>query len=441
MPLAGVSHQQEDLPAEVILRFPDISRRTWFRLARLAHARGAFAGTLDPYVLWDLFSVLTDDRFVTASGQIRDIVRLKQYMARRRGLTFRQVDAYRAALLSSGWIRQTQRPAPGYKARYELQLPLHLIPNALPEDLARELRLWDEEALPDPDHADTLVGYLHEAELEPVSTVPPADWTAPQPPAQAPDDAPQQTPENPASAEVNSPSVPPSPYSREGAFPLWVSTCTTPGVISRPDREPARRPPRRRREPISGEELEAARQVLARCEPWWQRQLGPRGVLSAGELAGLVEPVALALRRATPTELVEELTVQIRTARALVDVVGHRAWRLIKTRPEWGERPEDALPADEAGHRYSLMLARRSDNQNGVMGRTAQLRTRLRQALTAGRDARPDAGQPYRPDGIAWHREDERAFLTERAVAEFEATAPPLEVYRRRTMQPPPCRR
>jgi hypothetical protein len=73
----------------------------------------------------------------------------------------------------------------------------------------------------------------------------------------------------------------------------------------------------------------------------------------------LVEPVVYALRRSTPTELVEVLTVQTRTAESLPHVVGHRLWKLIKTRAEWHRLDHAGPPADEEGRAYAALLARR----------------------------------------------------------------------------------
>ncbi|MFG2306717.1 hypothetical protein [Actinacidiphila glaucinigra] len=315
-----------------------------------------------------------------------------------RGISERAAWKALRAAVDAGWVRCTQKAAPGYTARYELQLPVDLVPNELPEDLARALRLWAPDSLPEPDHTDTRVGHL--------TLVPPISTTAP-----VPDDDEVQT----------------SPSYAKALSPLWSSTFPIPGAMSRYEGPPPRRGARR--EPIRLDEIEAAREVLARCGSWWSQQRGTgAGSLSAAEVEALLGPVAYALRRATPNELVELMTIQTRSARSLPHVVGARLWKLIRSRTEHYRQRD--VPADETGERYSSMLARRARRQDAVTVRTANLRSDLRERIELqAMDSRLAADPPWQVHR-SWAREDEAAHAGERAFADLVRDAAPVEVYR-----------
>ncbi|RGD55400.1 hypothetical protein DR950_41800 [Kitasatospora xanthocidica] len=336
-----------------------------------------------------------------------------------RNITERSAWRSLKAAVRLGWVRCLQHAAPGYRARYQLQVPVDLVVPGLPEDLEEALRLWDSDALPEPDDADSYHGHLSQAPIAPVSLEPPAD------PFPAPHTAPDTTPDSGSPTECQT-----SPYIAKALSPLWGDTFTIPGETGAHEIEESWRPSRRRREP-SSEELAAARQVLARCRRWWQHQRGAAGVLSARELEGLVEPTALALRRATASELVEAITVQCRSARSLAALVGHRLWRIIKTRVEWDQARlpvlADGWRADEEHGRYAALVAHQAQlpawNRAGAApARTAIEETRRR---TARRTVEEAAAQPSR----SWHREPEADF---HAVLEQPEEASPLEVYRAR---------
>ncbi|MQS17964.1 hypothetical protein F7Q99_38700 [Streptomyces kaniharaensis] len=329
--------------------------------------------------------------------------------------------AWRALRMAvqAGWVRCLQHAAPGYPARYQLQVPVDLVVPGLPEDLEEALRLWDSDALPEPDDADSYFGHLSQAPITPVSLEPPAE------PFPAPRTAPDVTPDSGSPTECQT-----SPYTAKALSPLWGDTFTTPGETGELGDEDAWRPPRRRQAP-SAEELAAARQVLARCRRWWQHQRGGAGVLSARELEGLAEPTALALRRATASELVEAITVQTRSARSLAALVGHRLWRIIKTRTEWDQaRPPvlaDGWRADEEHGRYAALLARQAQLPEWNRAGAAPARAALQEARqrAARRVEDEQAEQPSR----GWHREAEDDFQASLAVPEDVS---PLEVYRAR---------
>lgn len=429
----------------MVLRFPWIHRTLWFRVARLAHHRGAFEGVLDPGAMWEFLGFVANE--ADAAGRLRAdrMPHLKAKFAAARGwTTTRQAAKYQAALLALGWLRRTQAPAPGYPSRFQLQLPLDVVPNWLPEELMEPLRLWDEDRLPDPDDADVLYGHLTDTEAPPVSLEPSADPFAPQEPVQpparvvplfpsgAPDLGPLPAVEplsDPASvADVMG--VHPSPSLREGSSHLWSSTCTTPGA-TRPNAGEARWRPARRRVPLDESELAAARRVLGRCEPWWTHQRGSgRGCLSAAESEALTAPVAYALRRATPTELVEVMTERTKSARSLPHVVGARLWRLIRSRTEWDQTHPADVQADDAGARHNAMLARRADQQAAVRrGPGFGAFAAARQQLAEDNAVRHAAREPQQPIA-AWLQEPATAHAEERAWADLVEHGNPLEVYR-----------
>ncbi|WP_431684173.1 hypothetical protein [Kitasatospora sp. KL5] len=399
--------------ARSILRFPRTNRTTWYRLTCLAHYRGEHGDALQTFLQHATYEA-------GPRGRLADVPRLINTYKAARNISERSAWRALKAACQRGWIRCTQHAAPGYPARYELQVPVDLVVNDLPDDLAQELELWNEEALPEPDHADTYAGHLSQAPITPVCLVPPAD------PFPEPRTAPDVTPDNSSDVECQT-----SPYTATAFYPLLDETFTIPGAISEPIPEPARRPSHRRHKPTA-QELADARQVLARCERWWKHQRGGSGLLSARELAGLVEPAALALRRATRTEVIEAATFQTRSARSLAELVGFRLWRIIKTRPEWGQaRPTlpDGYRADDQGVEYARLVARnvreREPMTAGLAVARAALRQSQQQAVEVGRAAEAPARR--------WQREDEADFLAAQAAVEDVGQPSPLEIYRART--------
>jgi len=411
----STSSTQTVLSAPVpVLRFPAVHRTNWYRLTTLAHARGQHGPALQEFLQHATYEA-------GARGILRNVPRLMLTYAAARGISERSAWRALKAACQRGWIRCTQHAAPGYPARYQLQVPVDLVVPGLPEDLETALRLWDSDALPEPDDADHYHGHLSQAPIEPVSMEPPAE----------PFPAPRTTPDT--TSESVSDECQTSPYSAKALSPLWGESSTTPGANNSAEAGDAWRPGARR-QPLSAEELTAARQVLARCQPWWQHQRGRFGVLSARELAGLVEPTALALRRSTANELVELVTVQCRSARSLAHLVGHRLWKLIKTRTEWDQvQPilPDGYRADDQGVEYARLVARRAAGQAPMAAGLAQARAAMRQgrqqAATAAREA-----EQARPPRRSWQREGEDPFLARQAVEEFEVTGSPLEIYRAR---------
>jgi hypothetical protein len=407
-----------------------VNRTVWYRLAALAHARGEHGAALQALLQHATFEA-------GAHGRIRDVPRLINTYKAARGISERSAWRALKAACQRGWIRKTQGAAPGVPARYELQVPVDLVVGQLPQDLEELLRLWDTDAYPEPDDADTLHGHLTDAPITPVCLIPPHEHDSQEP-----------RPENPANNSTLTECQTSPSYAR-AQFLLWMESSTTPGEISEPVRARADNPP-------SKGEAAAARNVLARCVPWWTQQRGPGfGSLSADQVNELVEPVAYALRRSTPSELIELLTVQTRSAESLPHVVGHRCWKLIKTRPEWSRRIiEPRHHVDEQGELYQALTHAKHQaylRRQQQMARLG-LGSHSPQAAVAA-ELEPFQDPPtvssladaFRASGRAalgldsgqagGRRADAAAFESE--WAERADDASPRQVYADRTMRPP----
>lgn len=181
--------------------------------------------------------------------------------------------------------------------------------------------------------------------------------------------------------------------------------------------------------------------VLERCVPWWTAQRGTGlGSLSSAETEALAEPVAYALRRSTPSQLIELITVQTRSARSLPHVVGHRLWKLIRSAQEFDRRPlRTDLPVDEHGAGYRRMIAAKAARNTGVMDRTATLRAKVRAKIRRDWIARR-AALPAEPEVRPWAREDPQEHIAQAALDLWlnDPSTPPLHIYRWRAMGCPP---
>ncbi|MFD8386555.1 hypothetical protein ACFV2X_50040 [Streptomyces sp. NPDC059679] len=143
----------QDLP-ELVLRFPAIRPRTWYRMAGIAHARGVL-----PATKFRLAHFLNEQRIDPSTGRIEGRWGTVQIDG---GLTLAERYAYRygvgvdrfwddlKGLYRAGFAERVQAPAPGRRAVYALCLRADAIPSELPEDLMRELRVWDLPEAEDP---------------------------------------------------------------------------------------------------------------------------------------------------------------------------------------------------------------------------------------------------------------------------------------------------
>lgn len=347
----------EYVPAagQAVLRFPRISRTTWFRLIALADSRGTFRA---PTARLLRFLTFRADH----TGRIEDVPGLAAAYAAANGVSRRTFWYDRKTAVALGLLRVAVTPAPGRAAVYELQMPVHAVPVGLPEDLERELGLWRDEE-DDQDQDDHRVGWLREAHDTLSAAL--VLHTSPI----------RETDPSPTSYVTS---------------PVGGSDQEEIHQVGHPARWVDQRPARRRRVPVTPNELAAAEAVLDRCQPLWREQRAGRG-LPADGVAGLLPVVALALRRTTPAAVVEACTHQVRSAQSLGRVVGHRLWHLVRTTAEHGAAPTRAVPTDENGARWQAMLGARAEHARATAGARALALTAMRAALDTAEDARVPA--------------------------------------------------
>lgn len=147
------------------------------------------------------------------------------------------------------------------------------------------------------------------------------------------------------------------PYSREGSLPLrslthhWLD-------LRKQEKSKTERPPsgahlfevgpteRRRAGALIRDYIYWAWQA------WWQENPAERGQLTEGQWYDLTCTVALALRRMSPAEVIEECTRSLGTARRLAPVVASRLWARVRAEeegPEWAEWRRDLMAGAEPG--------------------------------------------------------------------------------------------
>ncbi|MEU5959246.1 hypothetical protein [Streptomyces sp. NPDC047525] len=157
------------------IRCPELPLPVYFRVAALAHARGL----LDPE-RFRLLDFLQRQDVDPHDGRVIGMRQTDQTsggmdLARRYALAHGVGDdrfwTDLKGLYQGGWAEQVVKPAPGRRAAYALCLRADAIPQDLPEDLARALRVW---ALPEPvdAHEDTAHGRLTGRQAVPVERIP-----------------------------------------------------------------------------------------------------------------------------------------------------------------------------------------------------------------------------------------------------------------------------
>jgi len=143
----------QDVP-ETVLRFPDIGLRTWYRVAEIAHTRG-----LLPETKFRLGKFLNTQRLDPATGRVEGRYGTDQIdgglALAERYACVHQVGEDRfwddlKGLYRAGYAERVVAPAPGRRAVYALCLRADAIPADLPDDLMRELRVWDLPETEDP---------------------------------------------------------------------------------------------------------------------------------------------------------------------------------------------------------------------------------------------------------------------------------------------------
>ncbi|MFE2749589.1 hypothetical protein ACFXKX_35615 [Streptomyces scopuliridis] len=149
--------------SETVLRFPAIRLSTWYRIAEIARYRG-----LLPATKFRLARFLNQQRLDPRTGRVEGRYGTEQVDG---GVTLSERYAYvhevgtdrfwddLKGLYRLGFAERVQAPAPGRRAVYALCLRENAIPSDLPEDLMRELRVWDLPEAEDP-YEDAAYGRL-----------------------------------------------------------------------------------------------------------------------------------------------------------------------------------------------------------------------------------------------------------------------------------------
>ncbi|MEU7230021.1 hypothetical protein [Streptomyces chrestomyceticus] len=283
------------------------------------------------------------------------------------------------ALVTLGLAERIVAPAPGRKAVYALVLAYDAIPQDLPEDLARLLRVHDLPDVEDPDE-DATYGRLADSQapewrvhVESVKEAEAADlqaaprWEHPPaspaalaaqaiaktarslPEEQRPRDLRCIAVASRRSAAYNEPKT--SPITRGGFSPGGFYSAGSRGLASLEDlvktkTTPSAAPTSGVPGFFSGDDPRAkARWVLQRAWHAWRRELGyGRVILTSGRYdeAGqwqsgptwddLLRVVQIALRRTTPSHLVEILSASVAGAADVGRLATWRCWNLINSR-------------------------------------------------------------------------------------------------------------
>jgi hypothetical protein len=363
----------------------------WFRTVRLAVYRGQIEPKQAQFLAFAT-------RWADRRGRITDVPAWINTYAAFVKRTERTAWNHLKPALDAGWIRCTQHAAPHVPANYELQIPVHLVPNDLPEDLTAALTLHQE--LPEPDGADVSYGHLSALvdEWETVQVLYGHEDASADPDESAEAGVPDGQQELHTSAgmpltseDVSSPTkFQTSPITRGSASPYWLSTSPQGEKIAAKNDEGTGR---RRKRPVSAHEVSLARQVLAECEAAWCAQRGRSGGLTAAQVDAVVLAAALALRRTTPGHVRELVTVQVRSARDLAGVVAARLWTFVRAAPTHDERAAHlervGPPVDEVGGRRAAAGAALEELQDRVAPSREQavqcLAPKLAEQLAVGR--------------------------------------------------------
>ncbi|MFF3460482.1 hypothetical protein ACFYXH_40630 [Streptomyces sp. NPDC002730] len=152
----GVSRtdvEPQDGP-ELVLRVPVLRLTTWYRIAEIARYRGTL-----PETKFRLAKFLNSQRLDPATGRVEGRYGTEQVDG---GVALSERYAYvhevgtdrfwddLKGLKAYGLAERIVAPAPGRRAVYALCLRADAIPSDLPEDLMRELRVWDLPEAEDP---------------------------------------------------------------------------------------------------------------------------------------------------------------------------------------------------------------------------------------------------------------------------------------------------
>jgi len=383
-----------DEETTAVLRFPQINQRMWYRVLEIAQHRGEL-----PMRVWRLGRFLSQQELDPATGSVIgqwDTGRVDGGMGLAHGYALTEgfgddrfwddlKEVYRA-----GFAEQVVKPAPGRRAVYALSLRVDAIPGDLPDDLMRQLKVWD---LPDVEvrHEDARYGRL--AASEPAAMAEPAaiavdEQAAAQLAAEPRWEHPAGSPAAAVAADIRtaakalgkeagpkdlrcwavaerdraealtqrvmsngktSPSyakefLPLSGLSSTGSSELsWSNRMEQAKAKATPSAAATRTFPGQ----FGGDLSVVADRVLRRAWHSWRVQLGYGKVLlpsgswdefgqwhSASAWSDLQRTVRIALRRSTESELVEVLSSKVAGVDDVGKLAAWRLWRLINSRKD-----------------------------------------------------------------------------------------------------------
>ncbi|GGS86275.1 hypothetical protein GCM10010156_51010 [Planobispora rosea] len=372
-------------------RLPAVPTRTWFRVCCLLWRRGEVADPCARRMARHL-AYHADE-----SGKITDMPRVMRAYAAYHGLSTRTGWKDLGRVMDVGWVRRVHGAAPGRPALYQLCLDIAGLPCNLPKNLVRAVTdVVDAPPgrVPGPrtraPGAEPGLGRLHAA-LAQCVVVQYGGALSPE-----------------KIVRTGSGRVHTSPFFREGPTP--------------PPQRPVRRGGRDPLQPSPWwdkngyNDIQQAREVLARCLPRWRAQrtgLVPSGteVPDATALASLEHLVRLLLRYVPSGEAVDLLTEQVASARNVTGVVRYRIGSWLRS-----FRRRANLPVDEDGVGYRRMQE--------------ELAARRARSTPEGRQAAKDIARRVR-DRKAAGDDVGRHLLAERKAAETLRRAQEAEQRRR----------
>lgn len=360
-------------------RLPRVPTRPWWRVCALLEARGWVPG---PQARMARFLA----RWADERGCVADVPGLYRAYAEDHGVSTRTAATDLRRVEAAGWLRCTASNAPGRSARYVLCVDPEQIPDDLPGDLARVVRhlfAGPPERTPDAGRGESgLAG---------------SDATAPRCVAGMPRARGHAlladcvlwrygSATGPARATgVGIGMLHVLPLTREGHPPPHTARHRT----TRPGPSRAQH-----RASSSDEERRLAEVVLDRCGPAWRAQRGPgRAELGPAERERLVPLVAGALRYQASSDVIEELTRAVASARSLAAVLITRTRRVIHA--SRAARRVEAR-ADQTGELYNVKArvaaTTRAAHQPGAAAQDALSAARAAcRAVRSGCD--PEAAQ------------------------------------------------
>jgi len=381
-----------------VLRLPEISQNTWYGVVCILHSRRQLS-----VALMRLCTFLSshqevdprNGRIVGRYGPDQDQVgggmKFAEWYGQCYGLGKDQFWVDLRALRDLGLAERVVAPCNGRKAVYALALRVDIIPNGLPEDLARALKVWElPETEPTVAEGTTYgrltgvqPGWTAPVEVE-VDTRTAADLQAAprwQHPAGSRTAAVAERlakelrwVEADRRPDLRCIAVAPSGNSyntRPQTSPLYASDSYLPGFVSDGSEllawaktiETTKRTPQGAAGATFGESVQVvSSRVLRRVYAAWRREFGRGRVFSrsgsfdeSGDWqsdgrtpwADLHRVVGIALPRASEGELVELLSSNMAGVEDVVTVAGWRCWRLINARRDkHAYRPRRDKPAE-----------------------------------------------------------------------------------------------